>query len=84
MMAEKELTINALPAKTWRWMKMNDSRVRWPEADASCTAVCESNTAASLSLTVPETGCGPETETLFADVSPLCFAAEKRPWCALT
>lgn len=25
MMAEKELTINALPAKTWRWMKMNDS-----------------------------------------------------------
>ncbi len=30
-----------------------------------------------LSLTVPETGCGPETEALFADVSPLCFAADK-------
>ena len=78
MMAEKGLTINALPAKTWRWMKMNDSRVRWPEADASCMAVCAGN-AAALSLTVPETGCGPETEdALRGRVSPVLHRGQAR------
>ena len=78
MMAEKELTINALPAKTWRWMKLNDSRVRWPEADASCMAVCEGN-AAALSLTVPETGVRPgDGGALRGRVSPMLHCGQAR------
>ena len=39
----KEISINQLPSKTWHWLKVNDTKIRWGEESVPCRINYEDN-----------------------------------------
>ena len=60
--------INQLPSKTWYWLGLNDTKVKWA-AGAPCEICAEEPSADDEITGFPEamnTGAGKETDVLFA------------------
>ncbi|MFQ7767172.1 MAG: hypothetical protein ACLRIL_02115 [Fusicatenibacter saccharivorans] len=62
------MKINQLPSKTWYWLGLNDTKVKWA-AGAPCEICAEEPSADDEITGFPEamnTGAGKETDVLFA------------------
>ena len=68
MEKQNSMKINQLPSKTWYWLGLNDTKVKWA-AGAPCE-ICAEELSANDEITgFPEamnTGAGKETDVLFA------------------
>ena len=68
MEEQNSMKINQLPSKTWYWLGLNDTKVKWA-AGAPCEICAEEPSADDEITGFPEamnTGAGKETDVLFA------------------
>lgn len=68
MEKQNSMKINQLPSKTWYWLGLNDTKVKWA-AGAPCEICAEELSADDEITGFPEamnTGAGKETDVLFA------------------
>ena len=68
MEEQNSMKINQLPSKTWYWLGLNDTKVKWA-AGAPCEICAEEPSADDEITDFPEnmnTGAGKETDILFA------------------
>ncbi len=68
MEEQNSMKINQLPSKTWYWLGLNDTKVKWA-AGAPCEICAEEPSADDEIMGFPEamnTGAGKETDVLFA------------------
>ena len=68
MEKQNSMKINQLPSKTWYWLGLNDTKVKWA-AGAPCEICAEEPSADDEIMGFPEamnTGAGKETDVLFA------------------
>lgn len=68
MEEQNSMKINQLPSKTWYWLGLNDTKVKWA-AGAPCEICAEELSADDEITGFPEamnTGAGKETDVLFA------------------
>lgn len=68
MEEQNSMKINQLPSKTWYWLGLNDTKVKWA-AGAPCEICAEEPSADAEITDFPEamnTGAGKETDVLFA------------------
>ena len=68
MEEQNSMKINQLPSKTWYWLGLNDTKVKWA-AGAPCEICAEEPSADDEITGFPEamnTGAGKETDILFA------------------
>lgn len=68
MEEQNSMKINQLPSKTWYWLGLNDTKVKWA-AGAPCEICAEEPSADNEITDFPETvntGAGKETDILFA------------------
>ena len=68
MEEQNSMKINQLPSKTWYWLDLNDTKVKWT-AEAPCEIRTEEPSAENGMQNFPEqinTGAGRETDVLFA------------------
>ena len=82
MNENKDITLNRLPAITWYWLKMNESRVQVPaqlaeggvETAFPSDAVAESSTK-DPALEQQPSGCGEQVGTLLKEIKTRTFTA---------
>ena len=85
MEKQNSMKINQLPSKTWYWLGLNDTKVKWA-AGAPCEICAEELSADDEITGFPEamnTGAGKETDVLFAPEQTKNWTARppKRSFC---
>ena len=70
MKENETLKINPLPSKTWYWLHLNDTTVKWNGNVQPCMVTTEEPeqvSEAGLNIKEMTTGAGAEADTLFSD-----------------
>ena len=70
MKENETLKINPLPSKTWYWLHLNDTTVKWNGNVQPCMVTTEEPeqvSEAGLNMKEMTTGAGAEADTLFSD-----------------
>ena len=70
MKENETLKINPLPSKTWYWLHLNDTTVKWNGDVQPCMVMAEEPeqvSEAGLNIKEMTTGAGAEADTLFSD-----------------
>ena len=69
MKENETLKINPLPSKTWYWLHLNDTTVKWNGNVQPCMVTTEEPeqvSEAGLNMKEMTTGAGAEADTLFS------------------
>ncbi len=81
MEEQNSMKINQLPSKTWYWLGLNDTKVKWA-AQAPCEIRTEEPSADGAMQDFPEhmnTGAGKETDVLFAPEQTKTWSVSAEP-----